>query len=137
MVRVFRTLPSFEVTLGTIADILPVTLQFGAVLLANMYFFAVIGALPAVCRTMSCLLCVCVSVCLPLQWAACLGVPRPLVQSCPSIRMIAFPVIVFHHVCVLAGYSVCCQAWHPLRVNSIRKIRCSQTRVTPFTTTGR
>ena len=45
MIRVFRALPSFDVTLRTIGDILPVTLQFGAVLLSNLYIFSVINAL--------------------------------------------------------------------------------------------
>ena len=44
MIRVFRILPAFQPTLRTIGDILPVTAQFAAVLLSNMYFFAVIGA---------------------------------------------------------------------------------------------
>ncbi len=43
LVRVFRMLPAFELTLRSVVEILPVLAQYIAVLLGGLYFFAIVG----------------------------------------------------------------------------------------------
>jgi hypothetical protein len=43
LVRILRIIPGFGLTVGAFADILPVLLQYGSVLLSSFYIFAVIG----------------------------------------------------------------------------------------------
>ena len=43
LLRIFRMLPSFGLTLRSMVEIIPVLAQYITVLLAGMYFFAIVG----------------------------------------------------------------------------------------------